>query len=50
MWRMSYKHHGFASREKSVTSKNAALSGFFACYVFAYGGQTVIESDFLPKR
>ena len=42
--------NGFASREESVISKNAAFSGFFACYVFAYGGQTVMESDFSPKR
>ena len=35
---------------KNKKSKNAGFSGFFACYVFTYGGQTVMESDFSPKR
>ena len=30
--------------------EKCCIFGFFAYYVFAYGGQTVMESDFSPKK
>ena len=45
-WKVTF-YNGIASREESVTSKNTEFKGF---YVFSYGGQIVMESDFSPKR